>query len=381
MDTPFADRVNRCQGRLADYGADVAVIAPGPNLTYLAGLTESPSERHFLYVIPRTGAATILAPAMYRAELEEAPIDRVRLWDDGDEPVAMLQTVLEDVEQTLSNPDPLNILLDDRMWTTFSQDVRAVRPDAEYGLASSVLGPLRLRKDAFERDTLRTAGSLADRVSMTLRDRSDEVVDLTERELAEEINRLLEREGGAGPAFDTIVAAGPNGARPHHRPDETVIEAGDPVVLDFGAYVDGGLESGAAPYPGDQTRTIVFDGEPPAGYEEIHETVRRAQRAAVDHVEPEVTAESVDAVARDVIEDAGYGDEFVHRTGHGVGLEVHEPPYIVEGNDQILEPGMVFSVEPGIYLEGEYGVRLEDLVLVTEDGSERLNSSPMRWEA
>ncbi|MFP8958194.1 aminopeptidase P family protein [Natrialbaceae archaeon A-CW3] len=381
MDSPFADRVDRCQEGLADQNADVAVIAPGPNLTYLAGLTESSSERHFLYVVPQTGTPTILAPTMYRAELEESPIDRVRLWDDGDDPVERLEAILEGVERADSRSDPLHVLLDDRMWTMFAQDVRRVRPEAEYGLASSVLGHLRLRKDALERDILRSAGALADRVSMTLRDRGDEIVGLTERELAEEIDRLLESEGGTGPAFDTIVAAGSNGARPHHHPGETVIEAGDPVVLDFGAYVDGDLESGAAPYPGDQTRTIVFDGEPPAGYEEVHETVRRAQRSAVDHVEPGVTAESVDAVARDVIEDAGYGDAFVHRTGHGVGLEVHEPPYIVEGNDQLLEPGMVFSIEPGIYLEGEYGVRLEDLVLVTEDGCERLNSSPMRWEA
>jgi Xaa-Pro aminopeptidase len=149
------------------------------------------------------------------------------------------------------------------------------------------------------------------------------------------------------------------------------VRAGEPVVLDFGTRVDG--------YPSDQTRTLVFDGEPPAAYRRVHEAVREAQAAAVAAVEPGVTAGSIDRAAREVIESAGYGDAFVHRTGHGVGLDVHEEPYIVADSDRTLEPGMVFSVEPGVYLDGEFGCRIEDLVVVTDDGCERLNDTDRGW--
>ncbi|MFP8891639.1 M24 family metallopeptidase [Natrialbaceae archaeon A-CW2] len=378
MEYPFIDRIVACQQRLEAADAAVVILTPGPNLTYLAGIEESPSERHFLYVVPADGTPQMVAPTMYEAELEEAPIGDFRCWGDGDDPVDILDAVLAEFDIT-ERADDSTILLDDRMWTVFAQDVRRIRPDATYGLASSVVGPLRITKDSVERDALRRAGELADRVSMRLRERGDEIVGMSEAELAAEIDRLLRDEGGIEPSFDSIVAAGANGARPHHHPGEKQIEAGEPVVLDFGAFVPADLEVGSARYPGDQTRTIVFDGEPPAEYEVVHETVREAQQAAVEHAQPGVTAEAVDRVARDIIEQAGYGDAFVHRTGHGVGLEVHEPPYIVDGNETTLETGMVFSVEPGIYLEGEFGVRLEDLVLVTDDGVERLNESPMGW--
>ena len=378
MEYPFIDRIVACQQRLEAADAAVVILTPGPNLTYLAGIEESPSERHFLYVVPADGTPQMVAPTMYEAELEEAPIGDFRCWGDGDDPVDILDAVLAEFDIT-ERADDSTILLDDRMWTVFAQDVRRIRPDATYGLASSVVGPLRITKDSVERDALRGAGELADRVSMRLRERGDEIVGMSEAELAAEIDRLLRDEGGIEPSFDSIVAAGANGARPHHHPGEKQIEAGEPVVLDFGAFVPADLEVGSARYPGDQTRTIVFDGEPPAEYEVVHETVREAQQAAVEHAQPGVTAEAVDRVARDIIEQAGYGDAFVHRTGHGVGLEVHEPPYIVDGNETTLETGMVFSVEPGIYLEDEFGVRLEDLVLVTDDGVERLNESPMGW--
>ncbi len=263
---------------------------------------------------------------------------------------------------------------------TFTQDLRELCPDAEFGLASTVLEPLRIRKDDVELDALRRAGAIADRVSLEIRDRGDDLVGTTESELAAEIDRLLAAYGGEEPAFETIVAAGPNGARPHHHSGSRPIEAGDPIVLDFGAFVAADLEGGTGRYPGDQTRTIVI-GDPPATYEHVHDTVREAQEAAIDAVEPGVEAGAIDRAARSVIEAAGYGDAFVHRTGHGVGLEVHEPPYIVAGNDRELEPGMVFSVEPGIYLDGQFGVRIEDLVVVTDDGAERLNDTPRGWES
>ena len=376
MSTPFDRRIRDCRRRLEAVDAEALVLFPSPNLTYLTGFEESPAERHLLFVLPREGEPTFVAPTMYADQLAETPVDDVRLWDDGDDPVAVLEAVVAD--RALGDG---RVLVDDRMWALFTQDLRRVLPDATFDLASVALEALRLRKDAVELEALRRAGALADRVSLALRSRGEALVGTTEAELADEIERLLSEHGGGSPSFETIVASGPNGARPHHHSGDRVIEAGDPVVLDFGATVDADLESGTARYPGDQTRTIVFAGEPPAEYPEVHEIVREAQEAAVDAVEPGVTAGAIDRAARSVIETAGYGDAFVHRTGHGVGLEVHEPPYIVDGNDRELESGMVFSVEPGIYLEGRFGVRIEDLVVVTEDGAERLNDSPRGWRA
>ena len=371
MTDPFSRRIHACEQRLED--GEAVVLSPGPTLTYLTGFETAPSERHFLFFLTPGRDPVVFAPAMYDAQLEDTPVEP-RLWDDGDDP----REVLEDVCTALGDLE--HIYVDDRMWAQFTQDLRDVRPDATYGLASEVLEDLRIRKDETELETLARAGELADRVSMEIRGRGEEVIGLTEAELAAEIERLLTEYGGEEPAFETIVASGPNGARPHHHSGDRTIEAGDPVVLDFGAYVAADLESGTARYPGDQTRTVVFDGEPTAEFREVHTVVREAQAAAVEAVEPGVPAGEIDRVARSVIEEAGYGDAFVHRTGHGVGLEVHEPPYIVEGNDRELEAGMVFSVEPGIYLEGRFGVRIEDLVVVTEDGAERLNESSRVWD-
>ncbi|MFC4248014.1 M24 family metallopeptidase [Natribaculum luteum] len=376
MTDPFDQRIDDCRRRLEDTAAEAAVLFPSPNLTYLTGFEESPSERHLLLFVPRAGEPAFVAPAMYADQLAATPIDDVRLWDDGDDPVSLVAETLSDLDV-----DGGRVLVDDRMWALFTQNLRSVLPDAEFDLASVVFEDLRLRKDETELEALRRAGDIADRVSAKIRTRGEDVIGTTEADLAAEIERLLAASDGGDPAFETIVASGPNGARPHHHSGDREIEAGDPVVLDFGAFVDADLESGTARYPGDQTRTIVFGGEPSAEYREVHEVVREAQETAVEAVEPGVTAGEIDRAARSVIEDAGYGDAFVHRTGHGVGLEVHEPPYIVDGNDRELEPGMVFSVEPGIYLEGQFGVRIEDLVVVTDDGAEPLNDSPRGWQS
>ncbi|QCS42082.1 Xaa-Pro peptidase family protein [Natrinema versiforme] len=380
MQSPFDRRIAACQRRLERADADLVVCFPSPNLTYLTGFEESPSERHLLLFVPDTGDPALVAPAMYEDQLSELPIAdlRLRCWTDADDPLETAENVL--AGYSLDGTEPATVLVDDRMWATFTQDLRELLPDAEFGLASAALEPLRIRKDDVELAALRRAGELADRISLEIRTRGDDLVGMTESELASEIDRLLAAVGGEEPAFETIVAAGPNGARPHHHGGSREIEAGEPIVLDFGAFVDADLEAGTGRYPGDQTRTIVV-GEPPAEYERVHDTVKEAQQAAIDAIDPGVTAGSVDRAARAVIEDAGYGDAFVHRTGHGVGLEVHEPPYIVAGNDRELEPGMVFSVEPGVYLEGQFGVRIEDLVAVTEDGAERLNDTPRGWEA
>jgi Xaa-Pro aminopeptidase len=369
MTDPYHTRLERCRDGLADAGTDAAVLFPSPNLHYLAGFDEEPGERHLLLFVPREGDPVFVAPTMYGAQLRaESWVEDLRLWDDGDDPLDLVASVAEDLEISDGH-----LLVDDRMWARFTQDLRATLPDATWGLAGRVFEDLRIRKDEAEIDRLREAGRLADEVSEAVRELGADAVGMTEADLAQAIERRLREAGGDSLSFPVIAGAGPNGAMPHHTHGDREIRAGDPVVLDFGAYVDG--------YPGDQTRTVVFDGDPPAEFERVHETVLKAHHAGVAAVEPGVEAQAVDRAARELIEDAGYGDAFVHRTGHGVGLEVHEPPYIVDDDDRELEPGMVFSVEPGIYLDDEFGVRIEDLVVVTEDGCERLNDSPRGWRA
>lgn len=323
-------------------------------------------ERHLLLFIS-TDDVIFVIPEMYDEQIAAASwIEDRRPWADGGDPVGLI----EDVAEELSLHDG-EVLLDDRMWELFSRDLRNALSDAEFGLASEVLADLRIRKEGYELERLREAARISDEACIRIRELGDEAIGMTELELAREIESRLIAQGGEGIAFE-VVGSGPNGAQPHHRHGDREIERGDPVVLDFGALVDG--------YPGDQTRTIVFDGEPPDKFETVHGIVREAQQAAVKAIEPGIEAEDVDRAACEVTEDAGYGDAFIHRTGHGIGLEVHEPPYIVAGNDHILEPGMVFSVEPGVYLDGEFGVRIEDLVAVTDEGCERLNDSPRTWQ-
>jgi len=363
----FQARTRDCQQRLRDAGAAGAVLFPSPNLTYLAGFEESPSERHLLLFVPGEGEPAFVAPALYAEQLrEETWVADVRTYADDEDPTDLVEAVAADL-----GVDDGELLVDPTMWARFTQSLRETLPDATWGLADEVLAPLRVRKDDAELGALRRAGEAADAAMDDVRALGADAVGMTERELADHVADRLAAHGGTGVSFEVITGSGPNGAKPHHTHGDREIERGDPVVCDFGTRVDG--------YPSDQTRTVVFAGDPPADFEDVHEVVRAAQQAAVDAVEPGATAGDVDAAARTVIEDAGYGDEFVHRTGHGVGLEVHEEPYVVADSDRELEPGMVFSVEPGVYLSGEFGVRVEDLVAVTPDGCERLNDSDRGW--
>ncbi|AXG07024.1 aminopeptidase P family protein [Haloplanus rubicundus] len=363
--TAFERRTRRVQSRLDAVGADALALTPGRDWYYLTGVDAEQSDRLQLLVVPADGDPTLVVPTLEAASVREAWVDDVRTWDDDEGPWPVLDPLLDALA-------PSRLLLADRMWTQYALGVRERLPDADVGLASEVLSPLRRVKDGRELDALRAAGNAADATMRDVRALGADAVGMTEAELADYVEERLEAHGGTGVAFETIVAAGPNGADPHHASGDRVIGAGDPVVLDFGTRVDA--------YPSDQTRTVVFDGEPSEAFRRVHDVVREAQSRAVAAVEPGVSAGAVDRAAREVIEDAGYGDEFVHRTGHGVGLDVHEAPDIVAGNETKLEPGTVFSVEPGVYLPDRFGVRIEDLVVVTaDDGAERLNHTDRRW--
>ena len=365
--TPCERRTRACQDHLRALDAAAVVCAPGANLRYLTGVAESPSERHFLCVVPADGDPVFLVPELSGAQVREATwIDDVRVWSDDEDPTDALESVFADCDLGQGR-----VLLDGTMHARFVLDVQRLLDGREFGLAGEALGPLRARKDEAEIDALRRAGAVADEVMAGLREDAAALVGRSEAELAREIERRLGDAGGEGVSFEPIVAAGPNGAKPHHGHGDRVVGEGDPVVLDFGARVDG--------YPSDTTRTVVLAGQPPEGFETVHDAVREAQEAAIDAVEPGVEARAVDRAAREIIEEAGYGERFVHRTGHGVGLDVHEEPYLSTESETTLEPGMVFSVEPGVYLDGRFGVRIEDLVVVTDDGCERLNDSPRGW--
>jgi Xaa-Pro aminopeptidase len=222
---------------------------------------------------------------------------------------------------------------------------------------------MRAKKDPAELDALRRAGAAADRALADLL--RGQLIGRSEDDVAGELAAGLVAHGHANAAF-TIVASGPNAASPHHEPTERVLCDGDALVLDFGGVLDG--------YYSDTTRTVAL-GSASERLREVHAVVREAQAAATAAVRPGEPMEAVDRAARDVIEAAGFGERFFHRTGHGIGIEVHEPPYAAGGDTTIMETGMTFSVEPGVYLDGELGVRIEDIVAVTPDGAEPLNRS------
>lgn len=364
--SPYEERTRSAQAHLEE--DEALVLFPGPNLYYFTGFATEPSERHLLYILGPDTDPTLIVPDLYAEQVsDETWLTDIRSYDDDEAPMALVRSAIQ--ERGLADGC---LRVDPAMWAQFTRDLRESLPRASVVLAESLLTDLRIHKDNAELGALRRAASVADSVSTNIRALGSDVVGRTETELATEIEDRLADHGGTELAFPVIVGSGPNGARPHHTHGDRTIQSGDPVVLDFGAYIDR--------YPGDQTRTIVFDGEPPDGYIEAHEAVGAAQTAAFDAVEPGVTTGTVDAAARTVLEDRGYGEAFIHRTGHGVGLSVHEAPYIVAGGERTLEPGMVFSIEPGVYISGEFGVRIEDLVVVTQDGAERLNDSPREWQ-
>lgn len=355
-----------CQRALQATGADAVVLFPSPNMFYLSGFEDEPMERHLLLFV--TGTETLfVAPELYGSEIEEeSHVESVWTWSDSEDPIALLERAAAELDISGGH-----VLVDDTMWAQFTQDLEQTLPGSTFGLASEVLEDLRITKSGSELDALRGAAERSDAVSERIRELGDDVVGTTERELATRIESMLTDEGCSGASFEPIVGSGPNGAKPHHRNSDRTIQANEPVVLDFGGWFER--------YPGDQTRTIVFEGDPSSTFEAAYAAVLEALEAGVEAVEPGIPAETVDHTVRDVIEQRGFGEQFIHRTGHGVGLDVHEPPYIVDGNQRELDTGMVFSIEPGIYIDDEFGVRIEDLVVVTENGCDRLNDSPRAW--
>jgi D-alanyl-D-alanine dipeptidase len=360
MTVDHADRRARLAAVATREGLDAVVVAPSPDLAYLTGYDPMLMERLTLLVVRPGGEALMVVPELERplaldsAAGQDLDPDRIVGWRDGADPYALVAEAL---------PRTGRVAVGDRTWASHVLELQRVAPGLAFEAASPTIGRLRSVKDEDELAALRRAGRGADETFRAIC--GTRFLGRREEEVAADLAELLVANGHRRAEF-TIVASGPSSASPHHEPGGRTILPHDAVVLDFGGELAG--------YYSDTTRTVVV-GEPPVGLAEVFAIVHEAQEAAVRAVRPGVTAQEIDRIARRIIDDAGYGERFFHRTGHGIGLEVHEPPYIIEGNDTVLEPGMTFSVEPGIYLEGRFGARIEDIVAVTADGVERLNRS------
>jgi Xaa-Pro aminopeptidase len=353
--TEYKQRIDAARRVMDARSIDALCLSVGSDLPYLTGYRAMSLERVTMLIVPRAGRAHLVVPGLEapRVSVPDDAFDVVG-WAESDDPIATIDGYLGDAA---------TVAIGDETWATFVLELQSSNRARSYIGASNLMAQLRMHKSQDEIVALAQAGRTVDAVV-------DEMADVrfsgrTERSISRE---LIERTTTLG--HDTmefwIVASGPNGASPHHEPGDRVIEHGDAVVVDFG-----GTQGG---YCSDTTRMFVV-GEAPYGFDAAFEVLSEAQAAAVEAVRPGVTAESIDAVARDIITDAGYGDLFIHRLGHGIGMDTHEHPYIIEGNDQILEPGMAFSIEPGIYTPDEWGMRIEDIVAVTDEGVERLNQS------
>ena len=356
----LADRLARARLATASAGMDALLVTPGPDLRYLTGYDAIPLERLTCLVVQAQGDPVIVVPRLEKPAALASPIGDLGLeiltWGETDDPYALVASLL---------PGRPRAGLDNHMWAEKVLRLRAAMPGSEQLLGGTVLGELRIRKTPEEVEALRRAGAAIDRVHARVPEwlRAGR----TEREVGKDIADAIVAEGHVRVDF-VIVGSGPNGASPHHELSDRVIQDGEPVVVDIGGTMPDG-------YCSDETRTYSV-GEPPAEFREFYAVLLAAQVAACEHVRPGVTAESVDSAARDVITDAGYGEYFVHRTGHGIGLETHEEPYIVSGNTELLEPGMAFSVEPGIYLPGRHGARIEDILVCGDTVGERVNLRP-----
>ena len=351
-------RMTRTMRAAEAAGLDGVLVAPGPDLVWLTGYEPTAiTERLTLLVLTPRVRPTMLVPTLERQDAEAALCTTgagVVDWDDTTDPYRAASAFLR--------PDGL-FAISDATWSSHLLGLQEALPGTTYRGLSDCLPMLRAVKDEGELYRLTAAGAAADATYT-------EIVRLPfagrrEYEVAADLARLLRQFGHERVDF-TVVGSGPNGARPHHEAGDRVIGQGDAVVLDFGGLLLG--------YGSDTTRTVCV-GEPEPELSRVHEVVRTAQQAAFEAVRPGVTCEEIDRVAREVVTEAGYGAAFIHRTGHGIGVTTHEPPYLVAGERQVLEPGMCFSIEPGIYLPGRFGVRIEDIVTVTPTGGRRLNNT------
>jgi Xaa-Pro aminopeptidase len=352
----YEARIRRAQAQMRDLGVDVLLLSTGADLPYLTGYEAMPLERLTMLVLPADGGAVLVIPRLEAPRVVEQPdAFEVFPWDETDDPIAVVGGLVDAIDHASS------AAIGDHTWARFVLDLQRELPDVAFRRGIDVTGPLRVVKDAAEVEALRVAAGVVDEVAAVMRERP--FAGRTELDVHRElVERML--AGGHERANFAIVATGANAASPHHDPTDRVIVPGDIVLCDFGGTMHG--------YCSDITR--MFSVGPPAPeVRDAYAVLVEAQEVGVQAATVGTRCEDVDAATRQVIDDAGYGDYFVHRTGHGIGTEAHEDPYVVSGNDTPLVAGHAFSIEPGIYLPGNFGLRLEDIVVATESGPERLN--------
>ena len=354
----FADRIGRTRAAMREQGIDVTLLSVGIDMPYLTGYHAMPLERLTMLVLPVDGDATLVVPRLEAPRVNHLPgVFDMAPWGETEDPVALTAALV-----TASSAAKV-LAIGDTMWARFLVDLMPLLPGSTYRRAVEVLGPIRMRKDAAEIAALKAAGAAADRVAAQLHAGEIDLVGRTEAQVSADISTRLLAEGHDVVNF-AIVAAGENAASPHHHPGSRVIRRGEIVLCDFGGTMNG--------YCSDITRCVHL-GPVPGDIAEAYAVLKESEAAGVRAATVGTPCEQVDRAARDVIDAAGYGEYFIHRTGHGIGMDAHEDPYMVSGNILPLEAGHAFSVEPGIYVAGRWGMRLEDIVVATTDGPVSMN--------
>ena len=366
----YAVRLRRLAELVAEHGLAAALIAVGPDLDYLTGYRAMPLERLTMLAVVAGQAPILVVPRLEEAAARARTRTAVDIatWMESDDPHRLVADLVR--RGPAASTGPATIGVSDRLWSSQLLPLQAALPGATWTSVTSVLRELRMVKDADEIELLRLAGAAADRVVDQIA--AGRLVGRTEADVAREVRDRLLVEGHELAEF-AIVASGPNSASPHHEASDRVIEAGEPIVLDIGGALGG--------YGSDTTRTLWVTGGdeangPTEEFRHLFGVLLAAQVAATAAVRPGVAAEAIDRTARDIIDGEGYGENFFHRTGHGIGLEGHEEPYLIAGNTLPLGEGMAFSVEPGIYLPGRFGARIEDIVVCGPSGPVVLNNEP-----
>ena len=352
-----AERIKRLQAQLPRDGVDLAVFGPSADLFYLTGFDAHLSERLNLLVVPASGRPSLVVPTLEAPTVGDAArLVALHTWADHEDPVALAASVIGDVEGK-------TIAVGNQLWSAFLLRLQSRLGQGSWVEAAPIMRPLRMIKDAAEIEAMAEVSRRTDEAWEEFI-QGPPISGLTETQALKRLVELTEKRGlkvGWG-----LCASGPNSASPHHQAGDRVIQEGDSVIFDWGGVLNG--------YNSDVTRTVHV-GPPSEEFKRVYQVVLEANQATFDAVKPGVPLQELDRVARKVITDAGYGEAFLHRVGHGLGLEVHEEPYLVEGNELPLAAGMIFSDEPGIYLEGNLGVRIEDTVVCTEDGARKLNNA------
>jgi Xaa-Pro aminopeptidase len=355
IDRQHQQRLQRIKTRMQEEGVDLLLLGPSADLFYLTGFDAHLSERLNLLVVPETGTPSLVVPTLEAALIGDArALVEVHIWSDHEDPAALAASIIGSVEGK-------QVAVGNQLWSAFLLRLQQHLPNGAWREAAPLMRPLRMVKDETEIALMAEVSRLTDEAWEEFIS-GPPLSGLTERDALKRLTDLTAKRGISN--IWGICASGPNAASPHHATGSRALQPGDAVIFDWGGQREG--------YQSDVTRT-VFIGEPDESFITVYDVVLRANQATLDAVRPGLPLQELDRTARRLITDAGYGGAFIHRVGHGLGLEVHEEPYLVEGNELPLQVGMVFSDEPGIYLEGRFGVRIEDTVVCTSEGGRRLN--------